>query len=225
MIDDEFERRLADHLTATEKRLPQHVREAVLDEVSRRSQVGAGSRLLDWIGRGSLVAGVAAAIVLAMVVAPRILNPVAIGPGGGQSVAPPGRSPLPDAPPGFGGVWTTTNCATWSGSGPVGQPAVIDCARWGDGTALTLQIDRGAPTPIRVLGASVPACSGTGELDPDPPPSPGGTFLIVTFHEVACGDIGLGIDRAVALYLEPAGDRIWLDDDGDEWGLFWVRQP
>jgi hypothetical protein len=120
---------------------------------------------------------------------------------------------------------TTTNCATWSESGPVGQPAVIDCARWGDRTALRLEIDRGAPMPVRVTGSSAPACSGTGELDPDPPPSPGGPVLIVTFHQVACGDISLGIDRAVALYLEPAGDRIWLDDDGDEWGLFWVRQP
>jgi hypothetical protein len=61
--------------------------------------------------------------------------------------------------------------------------------------------------------------------EPGPAAEPGGTFLLVTFDDVACGDIGLGEDLSVDLYLEPNGDRIWLDDDGDKWGLFWVKSP
>jgi hypothetical protein len=33
----------------------------------------------------------------------------------------------------------------------------------------------------------------------------------------------LGSDRASHLFLEPGHQRIWFDDDGDGWGLFWTR--
>jgi len=137
-------------------------------------------------------------------------------------VATAGRPSLPDELSGFTGIWTTTNCASWDGADPLSP--VTDCGRWGDGTGLTLVIRAGEPREISISGPSAPACSGTGVIDTETK-GPGGAFLFVTFARVGCGDISLGSDLSAPFYLEPDGHRIWLDDDGDRWGLFWARVP
>jgi hypothetical protein len=133
-----------------------------------------------------------------------------------------GRSPLPDALTGFSGRWTSTNCAMWEGSDAV--IPTIDCDRWGDGTGLILEIGQGETREISISGSSAPACGGTGIPDLDAV-GPGGTFLWVMFDRTDCGDIGPGPDLGASFYLEPDGRRIWLDDDGDDWGMFWSRVP
>lgn len=175
--------------------VPESVRAAVLAQVATGPRTGLRQVMLIAALLGLLLAGIAATA---------------------------GRSPLPDALAGFDGTWTTTNCAMWEGSD--GATATVDCGRWGDGTGLTLVIGSEEPRTISVFGSSASACSGAGVWDPDAV-GPGGVFMFVTFDRVECGDIGLGPDLAAPFYLEPEGQRIWLDDDGDGWGLFWSRAP
>jgi hypothetical protein len=126
----------------------------------------------------------------------------------------------PDELADFRGTWTTTNCATWV----VAETGLVDCGRWGDGSALTMEVGRGAMPWVTLTGASAPGCAGILRLDPAPSLDRPGTFALVALSDTDCGDIKAGPDRELQLYLEPDGD-IWLDEDGDAWGLFWEQVP
>jgi hypothetical protein len=132
-----------------------------------------------------------------------------------------GSTPPSPLPMGFGGAWTTTNCAMWWAGGE--QPAV-DCDRWGDGTTIELSIGHGEPASIRVSSAPVPDCVGSASVNITPPMVRDGTFLWVEVEGTPCARLELGDDSASHLYLEPGDQRIWFDDDGDGWGLFWTRR-
>ena len=131
-----------------------------------------------------------------------------------------GSRPTPVLPGGFAGTWTATNCATHSLGG---DRLDFDCDRWGDGSSIALEIGHGEPTSVRVSRGSGAACSGSGTLNTTPPQPADGTFLFIEFSDPSCDVIALGDDHASHLYLEPNDRRIWFDDDGDDWGLFWIR--
>jgi hypothetical protein len=131
-----------------------------------------------------------------------------------------GSRRAPELPAGFVGSWTATNCATHSLGG---DPLNIDCDRWGDGAAIALEIRPGEPAAFQVSTNGGTVCSGSGTLETVPPQPADGTFLWIEISDPSCDVIALGDDLASHLYLEPNGRRIWFDDDGDDWGLFWIR--
>ena len=122
---------------------------------------------------------------------------------------------------GFEGTWTATHCATRVESSETDY--TFDCGRWGDGSILTLEIGDGDPASIDISGSSIGPCTGIGASAENPPGFPEGSFLFIEFVDLVCGGEGSGPDQATHFFLEPHGRRIWFDDDGDEWGLFWVR--
>ena len=68
-------------------------------------------------------------------------------------------------------------------------------------------------------------CVGTAADDPAAvPPAPGaGLFLLAIPVSDACAGLELSVDREFAIFWDRSGDTLWIDDDGDWWGLFWHR--
>jgi hypothetical protein len=131
-----------------------------------------------------------------------------------------GSRRAPALPSGFAGSYSATNCATHSLSD---DQLTFDCERWGDGATIALEIGSGNPASIQLFTDTGHSCSGSGTLNTTPPQPAEGTFLWIETSDPSCDFIDLGDDLASHLYLEPNGRRIWFDDDGDNWGLFWIR--
>jgi hypothetical protein len=201
--------------------MPDHVREAILADVPRRGQVGPTADRFGRSGRVFAALATAAVVVLAVVYAPTILDRYGPAPAGVQNATPATSSRLPLESEGFGGSWRATNCATHESELPDGHP--VDCERWGDGTTLMLWIEPGQGSAVTMTGARVGSCRGRGGVASDPPAPGPGSFLLLEFQQADCGGVGLGDDQTVWLYHDPGSDTLWLDDDGDGWGLIWHR--
>jgi hypothetical protein len=201
--------------------MPDHVREAILADVPRRGQIGPIADRFGRFGRTFAVLATAAVVVLAVAYAPAILDRYVLPPAAGPNATPAASSRLPLGMKEFGGRWTATNCATYESELPDGHP--VDCARWGDSTTLALRIEPGEPSAVTMTGADIRSCRGRGRVASDPPAPAPGLFLLVHFQRPECGDLGLGPDQTVWLYHDPGSDTLWLDDDGDGWGLLWHR--
>lgn len=125
---------------------------------------------------------------------------------------------------GFGGTWTTTDCAAWWEERPSGH--LMDCDRWGDGSSMTLRIESGGRPRMTFRDADSSCASGSGS----PPTSLAegigvyeGIFLSTTFPTDGCRSIGIGKDGELQLYRDAGSDTLWADEDGDGWGLIWYR--
>ena len=131
-----------------------------------------------------------------------------------------GSRRTPELPAGFAGSWSATNCATRSEGG---DQLNVDCDKWGDGATIALEIRPGEPAAVQVSTDGGAVCTGSGTLKTTPPLPADGIYLWIELSDPSCDLIALGDDHASHLYLEPNGRRIWFDDDGDGWGLFWIR--
>jgi hypothetical protein len=124
------------------------------------------------------------------------------------------------------GTWTAVNCATR----PVGPaiPGRVDCTRWGDGRTLRMEIGPGTtPTVVvtddaagRCTSANAPAIFSTAE--PAVAGASDGTRLWLYLGR-ACGLMPANADGSVELFHNPGDDEIWVDPDGDSYGLMFVR--
>ncbi len=87
MTDADIERRLDEHLAANGQRMPQAVRDAVLEEIARHRQAGPANEWARRLGHVSLVAGAAAAVIVAIVAGPALLDRFR-GSGSGATASP-----------------------------------------------------------------------------------------------------------------------------------------
>jgi hypothetical protein len=126
----------------------------------------------------------------------------------------------PGSATGFSGVWTSIDCATWWEETPEGH--LIDCNRWGDGSALTLIVGKGASPHVLFRDSLESGCAArpTGRVGL----GKGRYFeiwLLVEPLTERCGRSRLA--RSMSLYHDPGSDTLWEDEDGDGWGLTWHR--
>ena len=122
------------------------------------------------------------------------------------------------------GTWTTTHCATWEK--PTASGVIVDCARWGDRSTLTLVIG-GALRPVASLadtsgGRCTSADPGVHTPTTHPEFGSAGLFLRLDFPACTAAAIAVG---GLDIYHDPGSDSLWDDPDGDGWGHLWHRAP
>jgi hypothetical protein len=125
-------------------------------------------------------------------------------------------------PPGFAGVWTSTDCATWWEETPEGH--LVDCDRWGDSSALTLIITSGVSPRVVFLDSYASDCASANLPTRRVGLGTGRYFEIWLFVEPLTAWCGRWrTAQTVSLYHDPGSDTLWEDEDGDGWGLIWDR--
>ena len=131
-----------------------------------------------------------------------------------------GEAPFCEAAAGAGyaGTWETTDCAT--------NGAVVDCARWGDGSALRLTIGAGETPEASFEDVEAAGCGAGGSSGPRLATGRGefeGTYLWLTFTDIRCDAPSESWTNPMQLHKLPYEQSMWDDHDGDNWGLVWHR--
>ena len=135
-------------------------------------------------------------------------------------LAAPAAVASPSSSHGFPGSWETIDCAQ-DGSG------TVDCGVWGDGSRMTLSIAIGDQPKVSFADEYASSCvnagsrsarwvgAGTGYYED--------IFLYAELSKTGCGRYQQGASVTFQLYHDPGSDTLWEDEDGDGWGLIWVR--
>ncbi len=139
------------------------------------------------------------------------------------AVAPVATAAAP-GPAGYAGVWETIECPTWEDGGHG-----FRCDLWGDGSTLRLVVAPGDAPRLLHTDSYSSYCAddldspvvhwvsrGIGSYDET-------GMLWADFTTGGCGSVDIGPHTMGALYLDPGSDTLWLDPDGDGWGLTWWR--
>jgi hypothetical protein len=136
------------------------------------------------------------------------------------------------------GLWISTDCATfWEN---VNGTHAYDCDRFGDKSAMSLDIAEGARPAVRFVDTYATICAdaglatrfvgiGYGEFtDPDDLAQ----TMFVTLTGTWCGTVPMGERGGIPLSFgqadNPGDDSLWQDSDPNptpehEWGYVWYR--